>query len=472
MPSQPDTSLSSYGADTRIQWDDQLIERYNVSGPRYTSYPTALEFTEQVTSTDYIESLQSIERDKPISVYVHIPFCWHVCYYCACNKVVTRDYTKVNPYINALEQEIALVANNLNQQKVTQLHWGGGTPTYLNKQDRKRLVDLLNRYFNLASGNDIEASIEVDPRTVSCDEISELRQLGFNRISLGIQDFNIKVQTAVNRIQSFEDTQALVVKSRQEQFRSISFDLIYGLPHQTVESFSETLDQVIELRPDRLSVFNYAHLPHRFGPQRRINADQLPTSEEKLAILHLTIDKMTQAGYVYVGMDHFALPDDELALAQQRGELHRNFQGYTTQKECDLIGLGVSSIGSINGHYFQNQKEINAYYNELADNSLATWRGVKVTDDDIIRKNVIFQIICNFNLEFSEVEQAFKIEFWAYFNDVKPTIEAMASDGLIELTEHGLSVTAKGRLFVRNVCMAFDGNLLAMAAMPGYSKAI
>lgn len=456
----------------KIQWDSDLIERYNVSGPRYTSYPTALQFNPSVNADYYLQALKQIPADAPLSLYVHIPFCWHVCYYCACNKVVTRDYARVNPYLDALAKEMAIVAKQLKGQTVKQVHWGGGTPTFLNAEDRLRLVSLLRQNFNIAKDSELEFSIEVDPRTVSPDAISELRQLGFNRISLGVQDFNPKVQQAVNREQSLEDTSALVEAARTEGFRSISFDLIYGLPHQSVESFSETLDQVIELRPDRLSVFNYAHLPHRFRPQRRINSDDLPTGEEKLAILQLTIEKMQEAGYVYIGMDHFALPEDELAQAQEKGKLHRNFQGYTTHKDCDLIGLGVSSIGSINGDYIQSERELKEYLEQLEHEKLPVWRGARITRDDEIRKAVIFQIICNFELNIEDVETQFEINFWGYFSDSQERLKQMAADGLVEFSDDKLQVTDRGRLFVRNVCMAFDAYLGAQAELITYSKAI
>ncbi len=455
-----------------IQWDNELVERYNVSGPRYTSYPTALEFNTSVAVKDYEKALITISKDKSLSIYVHIPFCWHVCYYCACNKVVTRDYNRVEPYLMALEKEIQLVSARLKGQKVTQLHWGGGTPTFLNEADRLRLMNLLKQYFNLASNDQMECSIEVDPRTVSPKHITELRQLGFNRLSLGIQDFNPVVQKAVNREQTFEDTKALLEQARTEGFVSISFDLIYGLPHQTEQSFAETLNQVLSLRPDRLSVFNYAHLPHRFKPQRRIQSQDLPSGPTKLAILHQTIDKMQQAGYVYIGMDHFALPTDELAIAQEKGELHRNFQGYTTGKECDLIGLGVSSIGSIGGLYIQNEREVADYMAALANNQLPVWRGNRMTDDDHIRKAVIFKIICHFELEVASIEAEFNIDFWQYFAQAKSTLRQLQADALVSVSNDKIIVTNKGRLFVRNVCMAFDGYLFASAAIPSYSKAI
>ncbi len=454
-----------------IEWDEKLINRYNVSGPRYTSYPTALEFNHSMDEQSYIHTLNNLEQSVPLSLYIHIPFCWHVCYYCACNKVITRDYGRVEPYLSALEKEMSLVSQQLSNQRVTQIHMGGGTPTFLSVDDRRRLIDLLRHYF-LFDEEELELSIEVDPRTVTPDEIVALRQLGFNRLSLGIQDFDPKVQKAVHREQSYTEVKLLLDTARQQPFESISFDLIYGLPFQSVESFKRTLEKVIELKPDRLSVFNYAHLPHRFKPQRRINESDLPTSKEKLSIFQLTIEVMQQAGYVYIGMDHFALPDDELAVAQQKGELHRNFQGYTTRQECELIGLGVSAISSLSNKYVQNHRTLKEYQDCLSENRLPVWRGLQLERDDLIRKALIFEIICNFDLDILRFSKHFNIEFWDYFSCSIPQIKSMADDGLIELTEDWLRVTGKGRLLVRNVCMAFDRYLSQKSGKIIYSKAI
>ncbi|WMS88634.1 oxygen-independent coproporphyrinogen III oxidase [Pleionea litopenaei] len=445
-----------------VQWNDQLIERYSVSGPRYTSYPTALEFNESVGTHEYRLALAAIPASRNLSLYLHIPFCWHVCYYCACNKVVTRDYTRVAAYLDALEREIIAISKQLNGQTVTQLHWGGGTPTYLTADDRARLMNTLKKHFTFADDSEIESSIEVDPRTLKVDELYELREIGFNRLSLGVQDFNPGVQAAVNREQSFEQVSELMNKAREIGFSSISFDLIYGLPLQTVATFEKTLQQVIQLRPDRLSVFNYAHLPHRFAPQRRIDHQQIPSAKEKLNILHLTIDRMQQAGYQYIGMDHFALPSDELAKAQQQGVLHRNFQGYTTQENCDLIGLGVSSISALHsnsgspGLYAQNHREIASYQAALEHSELATWRGAGLSKDDEVRRSVIFALICNFQLATEEFSQRTGIDFWQYFEDSKLTLQQYAADGLLELSDSHIIVTPVGRLLIRNICMAFD----------------
>ncbi len=455
-----------------IKWDEQLINRYNVSGPRYTSYPTALEFDHSMDEQSYIRTLKNLDQSVPLSLYIHIPFCWHVCYYCACNKVITRDYGRVEPYLLALEKEMSLISQQLSDQRVTQVHWGGGTPTFLRREDRQRLIDLLRHYFHFDDDGEIELSIEVDPRTVTPDDLVALSQLGFNRLSLGIQDFDPKVQKAVHRAQSFTEVQQLVETARQQEFESISFDLIYGLPHQSVESFKRTLDKVIKLKPDRLSVFNYAHLPHRFKPQRRINESDLPTSKEKLSIFQLTVEMMQQGGYVYIGMDHFALPDDELAIAQKKGELHRNFQGYTTRKECDLIGLGVSAISSVNNCYVQSHRTLKEYQDCLSENRLAAWRGMKLDQDDVIRKAVIFELICNFELDIVRFSKHFNIEFWHYFKSTMSQLESLADDELIQLSDDWLRVTSKGRLLVRNVCMAFDRYLGQKSGKLIYSKAI
>lgn len=463
--------------NTTVDWDPQLIARYSVNGPRYTSYPTALEFNESIGTQEYRQALQAIPSDRTLSLYIHIPFCWHVCYYCACNKVVTRDYRRVAAYLTALMQEIDQVAAALQGQTVTQIHFGGGTPTYLTAADRQLLMNKLRSAFNFASQDNLEASIEVDPRTVKPEDLAELYALGFNRLSLGVQDFNPEVQRAVNREQSFEQVAALVSTAREVGFGSLSFDLIYGLPRQTQASFTKTLEQVIALRPERVSVFNYAHLPHRFAPQRRINDAELPSGAEKLSILQNTIAMMQQAGYQYIGMDHFALPSDELARAQREGELHRNFQGYTTQGNCDLIGLGVSSISALNAHshhaslYAQNHREIASYQSATAADGLATWRGAGLNRDDEIAKAAIFSLICNFELAIEPFSKRWGIDFWQYFSGAKATLEQQIKDGLLTCDADHLQVTARGRLFVRNICMAFDryffGDTLLASASGG-----
>ena len=342
-----------------ILWDTDLIRRYDKSGPRYTSYPTALSFTSVEKPAQYLRQAL-LERDttKPLSLYLHIPFCAHVCYYCGCNKVVTADRGRAQPYLEVLHREIELRSAELPERPVVdQLHWGGGTPTFISMEETAQLMAQLRANFNLRDDDQGDYSIEIDPREMSIERLLQLRQLGFNRLSLGVQDLNPDVQKAVNRIQPLEMTTDLITAAREMGFRSINIDLIYGLPLQTVGSFKETLDTVLKIRPDRLSVFNYAHLPERFKPQRRINAEDLPEATTKLAIHHNAITQVTQAGYRNIGMDHFALPQDSLSVAQQSGELHRNFQGYTTHGNCDLLGLGVSSISQIGDYYLQNSPD-------------------------------------------------------------------------------------------------------------------
>ncbi|NVJ61447.1 MAG: oxygen-independent coproporphyrinogen III oxidase [Gammaproteobacteria bacterium] len=473
----------------QIHWDQKLINRYNVSGPRYTSYPTALEFSPTVNNQSYLKALQDLPKSNHLSLYVHIPFCWHVCYYCACNKVVTRDYDRVSPYLDALLKEIETVSSQLKGQTVTQVHFGGGTPTFLNRDDLNSLMNQLRHAFNFADNQELECSIEIDPRTVTVDDLKHLKTLGFNRLSLGVQDFDSSVQKAVNRVQSEHEIEQLMTAARELKFDSISFDLIYGLPKQTVTSFNATLDKVIQLQPDRLSVFNYAHLPHRFKPQRRIKAEELPGSDDKLNILHNTIDRMQSAGYVYIGMDHFALPTDELAIAQSKGELHRNFQGYTTQKHCDLIGLGVSAISSLQaneqsaGIYSQNARELTDYMQQVKHSGLAVWRGAHLSRDDQIRKSIIFELICNFSLDITASQEHWGINFRDYFVSSIEALNRLEDDGMIVMSESNISITDRGRLFVRNVCMAFDSyffggrfgeNLLhsSSGVTNAYSKAI
>ena len=442
-----------------VEFDEELIRRYDSSGPRYTSYPTAMEFSPSVTEQQYIDWVHdSNARGRPVSLYVHIPFCAHVCYYCGCNKVVTADRSKAGLYLERLYREVRLQAALVNpDRRVEQLHWGGGTPTFLSDKELYQLMDVLRENFHLTEDDSGEYSIEIDPREIREDTLSLLQDVGFNRISLGVQDFNPEVQKAVHRIQSEEQTLGAMRQARELGFRSVNIDLMYGLPLQTLDSFSATLDQVIEVRPDRLSVFNYAHLPERFKPQRRINADDLPSADEKLAILALTIDKLTRNGYQYIGMDHFALIDDELSVAQRSGTLHRNFQGYSTHSDSDLISMGVSAISSLPGGYSQNCIGLEDYYTCLDDGPhLPVYRGVALNEDDHLRREVIQQLICNYTLNVKRIESEFSIDFAAYFEDVLRRLEDMQRDGLIEIGQKRLDVTPKGRLLIRNICRMFD----------------
>ncbi|RLU04753.1 oxygen-independent coproporphyrinogen III oxidase [Pseudomonas prosekii] len=444
-----------------IRWDTDLIRRYDLSGPRYTSYPTAVQFTSQVGTFDLFHALRDSRKAlRPLSLYVHVPFCANICYYCACNKVITKDRGRALPYLQRLEQEIQLIACHLDPaQKVEQLHFGGGTPTFLSHDELRQLMAHLRKHFNLLDDDSGDYGIEIDPREADWSTMGLLRELGFNRVSIGLQDLDPAVQRAVNRLQSLEETRAVIDAARTLQFRSINIDLIYGLPRQTPENFARTVEEVINLQPDRLSVFNYAHLPERFMPQRRINSADLPSPAQKLEMLQTTIEQLTQAGYRYIGMDHFALPDDELAIAQEESTLQRNFQGYTTHGHCDLVGLGVSAISQIGDLYCQNTSDLNLYQNTLASAQLATNRGLLCNADDRLRRAVIQQLICGFSLEFASIEQAFNIDFRGYFSELWPQLQEMANDGLIELDNERISVLPAGRLLVRSVCMVFDAYL-------------
>ena len=441
-----------------LRWDSELIHRYDLTGPRYTSYPTAVQFHTQVGAFDLLHALrESRKAVRPLSLYVHVPFCANICYYCACNKVITKDRSRAHAYLQRLEQEIQMLARHVDgRQVVEQLHFGGGTPTFLSHVELRQLMAHLRQQFTLLDDHSGDYGIEIDPREADWSTMGLLRELGFNRVSLGVQDLDPLVQRAINRLQSLEETRAIVEAARTLQFRSVNIDLIYGLPLQTPEGFARTVDEVIALQPDRLSVFNYAHLPERFMPQRRIDTAQLPSAEFKLQMLQRTIEQLTQAGYRYIGMDHFALPDDDLAIAQEEGTLQRNFQGYTTHGHCDLIGLGVSAISQIGALYAQNSNDLNEYQNLIASDQLATRRGLVCTDDDRIRRAVIAQLICHCSLDFAPTNDEFAIDFRAYFSEVWPRLLQMAKDGLIHLDSNGIRVTPAGRLLVRSICMVFD----------------
>ncbi|ODN66258.1 oxygen-independent coproporphyrinogen III oxidase [Methylophaga muralis] len=434
----------------------QLIQKYDTAGPRYTSYPTALEFHESFKAKDFIEHAElSNQRGGPLSLYFHLPFCDTVCFYCACNKIITKNRDHAAPYLENLYKELALKAALVDTSRpVTQLHWGGGTPTFISEQQMQDLMNETRRHFHIADDADI--SIEIDPREANADTIALLKKIGFNRISLGIQDFDPAVQKAVNRIQSEAETLAVIDAARQHQFRSISVDLIYGLPLQTLSGFSTTLDKIIAANPDRISLFNYAHMPKLFKTQRQIKSEDLPTAEQKLSILQLSINKLTQAGYQYIGMDHFAKPDDELSLAQQQNRLHRNFQGYATHAECDLIGFGITSIGNIGDAYAQNVKTLLEYDNLLKQNQLPLMRGISLTEDDKLRRQIITRLICDFELNIGEIEQEYGIPFKEYFADAYPQLEQFAEDGLLQYNWKEIVVLPAGRLLIRNICMAFD----------------
>ncbi|HEX7044041.1 MAG TPA: oxygen-independent coproporphyrinogen III oxidase [Burkholderiales bacterium] len=458
-----------------IVFDEALIRRYDGTGPRYTSYPTAVQFNGGFGEAEYrAAAAQSGAEGKgaPLSLYVHLPFCATVCFYCACNKIITKNRRRAAPYLEALHREIALQAALFGRERpVEQLHWGGGTPTFISHDEMRALMGALRRAFRLRDDDGGDYSIEIDPREIRAGTLELLRELGFNRLSMGVQDFDPAVQRAVNRIQSEEQTLSVLHAARALGFRSINMDLIYGLPRQTVESFGRTLERVVAAAPDRLSVFSYAHMPALFKTQRQIRSEELPSAAVKLEILRLTIERLTRAGYVYIGMDHFARPDDELAQAQRRGTLHRNFQGYSTHADCDLVGLGITAIGRVGDTYSQNAKTIDAYDAALRAGRLPIFRGIALDADDRLRRRVIMGLICDFFLDRRCVEAAYGIEFEDYFRTELAELRAMERDGLIRVTDERLEVLPRGRLLIRNICMVFDRYLREQRA-GAYSRVI
>jgi len=463
------------GTDTHaVAFDEELIRRYDGRGPRYTSYPTALQFDVDFGEDEYRRNaLASNTSGKPLSLYVHIPFCNTLCYYCACNKIVTRNAGRVQKYMHHLGHEIDLQSALFDKsRKVEQLHFGGGTPTYLNETEMRALMAHLRRAFTFDDSDAREFSIEVDPRTVDTRMMVVLAELGFNRLSLGVQDFDENVQIAVNRIQSAEDVESLVRDARNNNFKSVSFDLIYGLPHQTVASFDKTLNIVLEMHPDRLAIYNYAHLPDRFKGQRMINSADIPLPQTKLAILEHTIDKLAHSDYVYIGMDHFALPDDDLVKAQGNRTLQRNFQGYSTHSECDLVALGVSAIGSIGNAFSQNTTSTTEYEAFLDEGNLPVTRGIEVDADDLLRADVIEQLMCYDRLAFANFDSEHGVEFRSYFSDELESLEPLADDGLVSLSHQDITITPKGRLLLRSIAMVFDRHLHQIENDGRFSKAI
>jgi oxygen-independent coproporphyrinogen-3 oxidase len=443
-----------------VEFDADLIARLSRNGPRYTSYPTADRFTESFGYRDFLHAVADLRTrggGKPLSLYLHIPFCDTVCYYCACNKIVTKNREKAATYLGYLKREVEMQGRlfaGINE--VEQLHFGGGTPTYLSDAQMEDLMAHLRRCFRFAPDLVGEYSIEIDPRTVSQERVHSLRRQGFNRISLGVQDFDPDVQRAVNRIQPEAETRAVIAAARAADFRSVSIDLIYGLPKQTPDTMRATLDKVVDAAPDRIAVYHYAHLPHLFKPQRRIDEADMPDSDTKLRMLQLCIERLTAAGYVYIGMDHFARPDDDLAIAQRQGRLHRNFQGYSTHADTDLVACGVSAIGAVGATYSQNVKTLDAYYDALDRNELPVARGARLSMDDALRRSVIQKLMCQFELSIAAIELAFPIAFDTYFAREMAQLAELERDGLVEVAPDWISVTLKGRLLIRNVCMVFD----------------
>jgi len=466
-----DTTMTS---QKDLVFDQQLIRRFDINGPRYTSYPTADRFVEAFDARalrDWLAQRAVGGVSKPLSLYFHIPFCNTICYYCACNKIITKDHARSAKYLKYLDKEIEMQAAALGgSRQVTQLHLGGGTPTFLSHDEMRQLMDSVRKRFTLVPNG--EYSIEVDPRKVDFDTVKLLADLGFNRMSVGVQDFNEDVQSAVNRIQSFDETKLVIDAARATGFKSISMDLIYGLPRQNMISFNRTLEQVLELSPDRISLYSYAHLPGLFKPQRRIAINDMPTSDTKLQILQLAIRRLTEAGYVYIGMDHFAKPDDELTIAQRQGRLHRNFQGYSTQAECDLLAFGVSAIGKIGPVYAQNVKTLDEYYDRLDRDELPVLRGIELTADDLLRRSIIQALMCHFELSIESIEIAHLIKFDEYFADEIEDLRAMEEAGLLKVSDKWISVLPAGRLLVRGIAMVFDRYLRSDRERARYSKVI
>ncbi|PYF84858.1 oxygen-independent coproporphyrinogen-3 oxidase [Marinomonas alcarazii] len=444
-------------------WDSALISKYDLSGPRYTSYPTAPQFNASISKIALIDKMLT-PSDADLSLYFHIPFCAHLCYYCACNKIVTKQYDKGVEYVELLGEEMRLRSLMLDHsRKVTQLHFGGGTPTFLTEDLIKVLFDNINQYFNLVNDGSQDYSIEIDPREISYSKIKLLTEMGINRISVGVQDFDHKVQQAIHRIQPYSMVESLVNDARALGIKSINFDLIYGLPYQSIDGFKNTLEQVIALAPERISLFNYAHLPDRFPAQRRITDDVLPLSSMKLDLLKMSIEYLLEAGYEYIGMDHFAKPSDELAIAQKQETLRRNFQGYTTHAGTDLIAFGVSAISDLNGVYIQNYTDLTDYRSSIEKGQLAIAKGYISDRDDRIRHYVIMTLISQFQLNMTLVEQRFKIDFKEYFAEEMDSLTPMLQDGMLEFDPSGMQTTIKitdrGRLLIRCICMVFDKHL-------------
>jgi oxygen-independent coproporphyrinogen III oxidase len=450
MLPQSDTSL--------LKWDSELIGRYDLAGPRYTSYPTAPQFSDTFSLDDFHAAVErSNARQRPLSLYFHIPFCDTLCFYCGCNKIVTNTKSRAEPYLQMMQKEMRFQSRLFDQERVVkQLHWGGGTPTFISDNEMTALMSTTRQCFTLLDDDSGEYSIEIHPGRVSAKTMGHLRQLGFNRVSMGIQDFDPKVQKAVNRYNTVEDVNALVKSLRLQKYHSISMDLIYGLPLQTPAGFSLTLEHVIDLSPDRLSLFNYAHLPQLFKSQSLIKEEELPSAQDKLEILHMSIELLQQAGYVYVGMDHFAKPNDTLVTAQRSGKLQRNFQGYSTHGDCDLLAFGVSSISDFGGVYIQNAKKIDQYQQLIKNDLLAIEKGFTLRKEDHLRKYVINQLICHFHLNFTSLKTLFDIDPQVYFKKELSTLTPMINDNLLSVDAHGINIEEVGRLLIRRICMVFD----------------
>ncbi len=452
----------------------ELLRKYDIAGPRYTSYPTADRFVEAFTEVEYQQALEQRQvggLTLPLSIYVHIPFCESLCFFCACNKIITKHHERSAEYLGYLSKEIDLHIKHLGTKpSISQLHLGGGSPTFFTDEELTGLMTKIQHSFSLSPVG--EYSIEIDPRTVNASRLEHLATLGFNRLSFGVQDFDPEVQKAVHRIQPVEQVFNLVEAARRQKFESLNVDLIYGLPMQTIESFARTLAQVVELKPDRIALYAYAHLPERFKPQRRISAYELPTAKAKIAMLSEAISTFLNAGYVFIGMDHFALPSDSLAIAKRQGRLHRNFQGYSTQPDCDLIGLGVSAIGRIGATYSQNSKTLDDYYDYLNQGRFPVVRGLALQRDDLLRRTVIMAIMCQGELQYEDIELAHMIQFKTYFATELVALKEFENAGLLEIDANGIQVTDTGWFFVRAIAMVFDRYLQTDQNRARFSKII
>ncbi|MEW6990567.1 oxygen-independent coproporphyrinogen III oxidase [Colwelliaceae bacterium 6441] len=450
-------------------FDNALLNKYNTSGPRYTSYPTALEFHDEFTEQDFIKAVKD-SPNRELSLYVHIPFCHSLCYYCGCNKVITRHRDKADTYLEFLAEEISSRAEFFTDYTVKQLHWGGGTPSFLTHAQITKLVDLLKEKFTFA--DQVEMSIEIDPREIEMNLAEHLWELGFNRLSIGVQDIDLKVQETINRVQSTEFIGDFIAHAKQVGFNSINIDLIYGLPHQTIATFTKTLNKAHEWDVDRISLFSYAHLPSRFAAQRKLRDEWLPSVQEKFALMKLAIEKLCDFGYDFIGMDHFAKPNDELSIAQKDGTLHRNFQGYTTKGGCDLLGLGVSSISNIGSSFSQNVKELQAYYKAIDTKNNAQEKGVSLSKDDVIRGEVIRELMCNLYLDKQVISDKYHINFADYFAEDLPLLQTFIDDGLVEDADNFIKVDQKARLLIRIICMSFDAYMKQHINQQRFSRVI
>ncbi|MEW6999755.1 oxygen-independent coproporphyrinogen III oxidase [Colwelliaceae bacterium BS250] len=454
---------------TTEMFSPELLSKYNVSGPRYTSYPTALEFSDNFSEQDLLHAVDNA-TSKELSLYVHIPFCHSLCYYCGCNKIVTRHSEKADEYLEYLCKEIGNRSEKFQNYQVKQLHWGGGTPTFLTKQQISLLVAKLKSSFNFA--DKVEMSIEVDPREIELDIVDHLYAEGFNRLSIGVQDTDLKVQKAINREQSTEFITSLVHHAKAVGFTSVNLDLIYGLPHQTLTTFANTMAAVKIMDPDRISLFSYAHMPSRFAAQRKIRDEWMPNAEQKFALMQFAIESFIDLGYEFIGMDHFAKPEDELAIAQREGKLHRNFQGYTTLGDCDLLGLGVSSISAMGKSFSQNYKSLKDYYQAVTEHGHALEKGIATCNDDVIRATVIKDLMCNFRLCKTTISTRYNIDFDQYFADDIISLQTFINDGLVVNTADTIEVAAKGRLLIRNICMSFDIYMKSKLNQQRFSRVI